>query len=553
MKFDRVFHHVVIFGSMCIIMGWSIVSWKILNLLDLIFVPTHSLSFAQPFLQSAVLFLNNSVGPASISVLFFASILLLAGYMGYSIASTVSVTMSGKRNPMLEWLSIAFFMTNPFLYERLITQPTVALGIILLGWWIYSLLRPFIWWEHAWESRFSHIIIACIFFGAAWNFFAHASYMIVMLLLVYGSLFIRTRKEMFSLMLWVMSILVLNGNWLFVTFFSSTGTMLENIQAFSPENYTVFMTRWIEPLSVTLTNILLYGFWGEGHHFYRPWVMSPYWYIWWGVLMGLTGIGLLLHKKHTLTFSHRSRILIFLCIVGFAALVFGLGIATQWTKDINLFLYEYLPLFRGYREPQKWIWLLMIAEWWIFVLWMSYLILMVRAYFWRWILFWLTLLALFLWSPGMIFGFRGQLTTMAYPESFYALKRTLLWDMTVKKILILPWHSYIGCDWTEGRVIANPLPQFFLPLKTVSADNIEMRGLYTNSVNPESRVIEQFLRSEGKDQASFRSLHFSHILIARNCATRDEFPWMKYALPHCSIDQSEKEYTLLSCEHPMLP
>lgn len=125
--------------------------------------------------------------------------------------------------------------------------------------------------------------------------------------------------------------------------------------------------------------------------------------------------------------------------------------------------------------------------------------------------------------------------------------------MTVKKILILPWHSYIGCDWTEGRVIANPLPQFFLPLKTVSADNIEMRGLYTNSVNPESRVIEQFLRSEGKDQASFRALHFSHILIARNCATRDEFPWMKYALPHCSIDQSEKEYTLLSCEHPMLP
>ncbi len=32
-----------------------------------------------------------------------------------------------------------FFLVNPFAYERMMVQPTIYLGIILLGWLIYFL------------------------------------------------------------------------------------------------------------------------------------------------------------------------------------------------------------------------------------------------------------------------------------------------------------------------------------------------------------------------------------------------------------------------------
>jgi hypothetical protein len=44
------------------------------------------------------------------------------------------------------------------------------------------------------------------------------------------------------------------------------------------------------------------------------------------------------------------------------SLILGIGIASPVTAPIIGLAYEYLPLFSGYREPQKWIGLLMLVE-----------------------------------------------------------------------------------------------------------------------------------------------------------------------------------------------
>ena len=146
----------------------------------------------------------------------------------------------------------------------------------------------------------------------------------------------------------------------------------------------------------------------------------------------------------------------------------------------------------------------------------------------------------------MLFGFRGQLSTMQYPESFSTVRAELLTSAPESKMLILPWHSYMGCDWTNKRVIANPMASFFSPLSAVSADNIEMGpALYSNSLNPESKIIEDFLSSSGHLIDPVLAQGFTHIFVLRNCANLEEFSWLRDV---CQLRDEKPEYFLYDCQ-----
>jgi len=158
----------------------------------------------------------------------------------------------------------------------------------------------------------------------------------------------------------------------------------------------------------------------------------------------------------------------------------------------------------------------------------------------------LLVLGIVLWSPGMLFGFRGQLSTMRYPESFSTVRAELLMSAPESRTLILPWHSYMGCDWTNKRVIANPMASFFSPLSAVSADNIEMGpALYSNSLNPESKIIEDFLSSSGHLIDPVLAQGFTHIFVLRNCANLEEFSWLRDV---CQLRDEKPEYFLYDCQ-----
>ena len=63
---------------------------------------------------------------------------------------------------------------------------------------------------------------------------------------------------------------------------------------------------------------------------------------------------LLLWKKY-----RKTSLVGFALTLGIVSLVLGVGITSHWSAPIIEWGYAHLPLFSGFREPQKWIGILM--------------------------------------------------------------------------------------------------------------------------------------------------------------------------------------------------
>ncbi len=142
------------------------------------------------------------------------------------------------------------------------------------------------------------------------------------------------------------------------------------------------------------------------------------------------------------------KVVTMLGVIAVCALVFGIGIASSLTEWLTRWMIEYVPLWQGYREPQKWIGLLMIVEGIGFIAGVADLLRrFARDTVVRMSILVSVLLLFLIWSPGPLMGYHGQLRTTVYPSEFSEVRTQLLTAHDDTKILALPWHSYIGCSW----------------------------------------------------------------------------------------------------------
>ncbi len=529
------FPAILIFCLTCLIMWPSLFDGGILNLLDYWFIPHQPLDFSLSIGQIVMHITEFIVGPAIASKFFYFGILVLSGFLWLFFARRV-LNLISFSSKWMEVLGIVFFMMNPFAYERMMTQPTVYLGIILIGWWIYFLISENI-------PSLRNYIIAWLCMGLALANFPHASYMVIIIYLLYFVFFVRSRRQFLYLFLGWCIFFLLNLNWLLAPLYGWKD-VVGTIGDFGTKNIDAFLTRSIAPLDISSTNLLLYGFWWETSHFVLPWVLSPYWFIAWGF------VGLIILFSFILGVRTKKirKTSFFLCILWVISLIFGLGIATPWTRPIMEWAYDFLPYFRGYREPQKWIGLLMIVEGIFFLGWASYLLKKIQDIYSRGITWFIFLMLFIFWSPGMLYWFRGQLTTMHYPESLEILRQEMLRDIPESKTLILPWHSYMACEWTSWKILHNSLDTFFLPLSMTRAHNIEMRSwLYSNPKDQQNAMIEQYLSLEwalGFDP--LKTFGFTHILVLKNCAEMNTFDWIDSG-NSCIRSKETNEFALYDC------
>lgn len=109
----------------------------------------------------------------------YIAILVLAAYLGVLFARRIAVAldMESSEKQLIEILGGIFFLINPFAYERMMVQPVIYLGIILLGYAIYFLY----FFEKKHITPLRAILIGSLM-GFALNLFLHASYMIVVIL-----------------------------------------------------------------------------------------------------------------------------------------------------------------------------------------------------------------------------------------------------------------------------------------------------------------------------------------------------------------------------------
>lgn len=409
-----------------------------------------------------------------------------------------------------------FFMINPFFYERMITQPWVFLAILFLWYWIYFLFKTLF------EGKNINYLLTWIFF---WLWITLSPHTIFMIFLIYLVFFIITKQNIKNYLMlifsWVLSI-ILNLNWFIWWFLFWNNNTINYVWTINQANIDNFFTNSIPNLWLELTNLLLYWFWWERYnYFYSPSIANEKWYFAWFFILLI--ILFWLYK----IFKSNKKIFSFLIIVWFISFILWI-----WTKSntfwfISQFLFDNLPYYIWLREPQKWIWVLMICYSFWFIAWSFYLYIFLQNFlkikYFPSIFIIIVFLFLHSWSPNVIFWFQRQLFISNYPVEYFDFKndfKNFDW-----KILVFPWHSYIWCNYTKWRIVPNLSKEFFKPLVLTTSDNIEIWTLYTNSDSQTSKDIEKFLQN--KDYLLLKKHEFTNILFLDKCADFKNYEFLE--------------------------
>lgn len=218
----------------------------------------------------------------------------------------------------------------------MMTQPGVYLGILLIGYGLVSLFRS------PEKYRLKESLTSGIFFGLAWSMFPHAIFMIALIYLAWTIVFVRDLQTSKYLAYSGGTVVLLNLNWLLAPLFGASNS-LANIASFGNDNIQAFLSNALPPFGPVMTNLSLYGFWGERyHHFLLPGAVNLNWSAAALVLMGIVSIGAILTLREAKARRHGYALLGIVIL----SLVLGIGNASPLSAPIMDFLYNSVPYFR---------------------------------------------------------------------------------------------------------------------------------------------------------------------------------------------------------------
>jgi len=217
----------------------------------------------------------------------------------------------------------------------------------------------------------------------------------------------------------------------------------------------------------------MYGFFRTGYLY--PVTAYPFLGYLFLIFLGLAILG-------TLSFWREKREgpMVFTMIIAFVTgVLLGTGLSSGLTSGIYTYLYDNLPLFSGFREPQKFVALIVLAYSYLGALGLREVenvlgenghqthrrnaaegvrggrmkalaaIVIVAA-----------LLSPFIYSYMEVNNFQGQLTDVSYPASWYRAESIINQNHSVYSVLALPWHTYMYYNWS-GTKFASPFTSFF--------------------------------------------------------------------------------------------
>lgn len=432
--------------------------------------------------------------------IFSLMFLWLGWYYLFSNKSLVAAYFSGL-----------FLMLNPFVYSRMIEwQIGIIIWLVMIVFFLMFLINYF----H--DNSKKNLFLSGLFSSLSIMWMYHSIYFVALILWVFFiANFIKHRNIKFlsyslSVILWF--ILLLNINWISGIFLWNS-VLSANVGQIEQSHFWAFSTAAWNNLYLNILS--LHGFWWEAQWRFKPSFLNNWS---WGVLFWFIFIIIIYWVYLRFKNSNNKYIEISLIIIALISFILSLGIShNNIFSWLNQLLYDYLPYYKGFREPQKWVSLLLIVyayfgSYWI--IWVYNLVL--EKNFYPKFVAWLLVSLPIFYTPAMLFWFSGQLRVFDYPKERYSLlEKSYKWEIKLSSfeninfdnqcqakiqwtslrcydMLSLPRHQYIWLSFA-WKVIANPSEWFFYPIKVLQWDNMEIWPIYSQSSRPESKIIEKYL------------------------------------------------------------
>ncbi|MGH7196869.1 MAG: hypothetical protein ACREGJ_03860 [Candidatus Saccharimonadales bacterium] len=478
--------------------------------LDLVFAPhiawPTELTNSYP-LQAVLALLNFAIPADVIEKIVLFAILLLSGVGTHRLVRTIPASSVAPEY----WKWGAYFagilyMVNPFVYSRFMAgQWQVLLGYALLPFFVRSVITLV-----AKPSRKSALSVAAWLLAISIVSIHHVG-IAVLVAAIAGVLALwRYRKD--SPMLrrfigWAAAsmaiVLVVSSYWLIPALMGSS-SIAQSVESFDTAHHHAFATNNEGALGAIGNVIRLQGFWLDARGLYvLPQDQVPIWGLAALVLWVVVGIGAVAAWR-----KQRFMALLF-GISALAAIILAVSPLMSWLSEI-------IPFFNGYREPQKFVNILVFAYAYFGALGVASLLtrfheranptvtsgVLVGA-----------LLLPLVFTPTMLWGFSGQLSPRHYPADWYAMNEKLNADTQDFKVLFLPWHQYMHFGFA-GRIIANPGDKFF-DKPFVVGDNPEFKDISPTVPNAAKREIQETLKHPEHLARTLTNQNIKYVLLAK--------------------------------------
>jgi len=489
--------------------------------LDMVFAPHARMpaTVSNGYLFYAFLHGLNFVLPGDvIEKILLLTILLLAGVGMHRLVEYLGGKTADRPQKIGAYFAGTLYMVNPFTYDRLMAgQYLVLLGYALLPWFVRALL------EFLDKPAVRRAVVMAVWAAIVGIVSIHAIGFMAILVCVAISLKIWREREhktwlrkLLKFGLISLGIFLIASSYWLVPLALGKGSTAGAIDNFGAGDRTAFATiggSWIGRFGNVLS---LQGFWAEARNMYTlPQDVVPAW-----TLLTLLVWALVITGIISLWRAGKRDMVLLFGISASVAAILAIGTLNGW-------LAAHVPLFSGYREPEKFVALIAL----LYAVFAAHGVIAVlkychvQAYLFgrqggKFFLSFASLILLLLpivWTPTMLWGANNQLAPVQYPADWFTMNQRLDADRSNFQTLFLPWHLYLSFDFS-GRIIANPGPSFFDKPMIIS-DNPEFGGAAAAGSTSATRSLDAILPAVGSGDAlgtRLAPLNIKYVLLARD-------------------------------------
>lgn len=391
---------------------------------------------------------------------------------------------------------IGLYLVNPFVFNRLYAgQVGVLLGYALLPLAVRAIVdsRRRGWRGAVPVAVWVSALVACT---------VHYAWILAIPIVV---CVVWERFSLRVLAWFAVSCLVVVALNLYVLLANSNGTAGDK---FGTADLDAFRTIGDPHFGLFLNVLGLYGFWQREATLPKSY-LGWWWIVVLAALLALMAVGLADRWRHRLGGPSRPGI-----YLGTAVAAYFLSLGDQGpTGPVFRWLYFHVPLFDAMREPEKFAALTALVYALCFA-WGLDAVCRVATGRWPTVLVCAAAALPILYTPTQFAALGGQIRPSRLPGSWAVANQRL--GTGPGDVLVLPWQRYLSFPFTEGRVVSNPLVDFFART-TVIGDDLDLPDLYSDSVSARSLFLEKLFAAgtEVHDMGAVLSeMGFQYVVLA---------------------------------------